>query len=214
VTGGQITDSEKTTSTNRNRLIFIAGLFFLGIALAVLLFGSGLLRQSGTADQSLALPQVPPKAGEINPRTGVVDPLVVGDKAYNFALSDLDGRPVTLSDFAGRPVLVNFWATWCPPCRLEMPEFQRAFEAHQQDGLVILAINEYEDADQVRSFFHDDMGFTYTPLLDSDGEVGQAYGAVGLPASFFVAPDGSVAAVHRGLMTESQLETYLAQLIP
>jgi peroxiredoxin len=144
----------------------------------------------------------------------MADPLVVGDKAYNFALSDLDGRPAALSDYAGQPVMVNFWATWCPPCRLEMPEFQRAFEAHQQDGLVILAVNEYEEAEDVRSFFYDEMGFTFTPLLDSDGEVGQAYGAAGLPATFFIGPDGEIVAIHRGLLSETQLDGYLAELIP
>lgn len=212
MSGGQLTDGDNKSQTNRNRLIFIGGLFLLGIALALLLFGGDLFNPS--PEQHVVLPQVPANEGDVNPLTGVVDPLGVGDKAYNFALSDLDGRPATLSDFEGQPVMVNFWATWCPPCRLEMPEFQGAFEAHQQDGLVILAVNEYEDAEVVRSFFYDEMGFTYTPLLDSDGEVGKAYGAVGLPATFFIAPDGKVAAIHRGLLSETQLDGYLAELIP
>ena len=208
-----MTNPPSTTQTNRNRLLLVGGLFLLGIALALLLFGGDLFGQSGTTNPSVELPQIP-GGDEINPVAGVVDPLTVGDQAYNFALRDLDGRAVTLSDFEGQPVLVNFWATWCPPCRLEMPEFQRAFEAHQDDGLVILAINERESADDVRAFFYDDMGFTYTPLLDSDGDVGAAYGAVGLPASFFVAPDGTINAVHRGLLTEEQLDSYLAELLP
>ena len=212
MSGDQLTDSDNKSQTARNRLIFIGGLFLLGIALALLLFGGDLF--SPSPEQPAALPQVPANEGEVNPLTGMVDPLVVGDKAYNFALLDLDGHPVTLSDFEGQPVMVNFWATWCPPCRLEMPEFQRAFEAHQQDGLVILAVNEYEDAEVVRSFFYDEMGFTYTPLLDSDGEVGQAYGATGLPATFFIAPDGEIAAIQRGLLSETQLDGYLAELIP
>lgn len=210
-----MTEEEQTrAATNRNRLIFAGGLFLLGLALALLLFGGTLFGGAQTADSALSLPQVPAAEGAVNPVTGIVDPLVVGDKAYNFALTDLDGRAVTLSDFAGQPVLVNFWATWCPPCRLEMPEFERAFQAHQEDGLVILAINEYEDAETVRSFFSDEMGFSYTALLDADGEVGKAYGAVGLPASFFVSPEGEITAVHRGLLTEAQLNSYLADLLP
>jgi peroxiredoxin len=212
VSGGQLTDSDNKSQTNRNRLIFIGGLFLLGIALALLLFGGDLFNSS--AEQPVALPQIPANEGDVNSLTGMAVPLAVGDKAYNFALSDLDGRPAALSDYAGQPVMVNFWATWCPPCRLEMPEFQRAFEAHQQDGLVILAVNEYEEAEDVRSFFYDEMGFTFTPLLDSDGEVGQAYGAAGLPATFFIGPDGEIVAIHRGLLSETQLDGYLAELIP
>jgi peroxiredoxin len=215
VTSPHLTDNQhKEPSGNRNRLILVGGLFLLGVALALLIFGGSLFGGSSAAVPQLAFPQVPAAEEAVNPLTGQVEPIATGDQAYSFALANLDGRPVALSDFKGQPVLVNFWATWCPPCRLEMPEFQRAFEAHQQDGLVILAVNEYEDADTVRSFFSDDMGFTYTALLDSEGAVGKAYGAVGLPASFFVAPDGTITAVHRGLMTSDQLENYLSEILP
>ena len=205
---------QEPPSGNRNRLILVGGLFLLGVALALLIFGGNLSGGSPTADPQLAFPQVPAAGEDVNPLTGRADPIAAGDQAYSFALSNLDGNPVALSDFAGQPVLVNFWATWCPPCRLEMPEFQRAFETHEQDGLVILAINEYEDVDTVRSFFSDDMGFTFTALLDSEGAVGKAYGATGLPASFFVAPDGTISAVHRGLMTGDQLDNYLSEIVP
>ena len=119
-----------------------------------------------------------------------------------------------MSDFAGRPVIVNFWATWCPPCRLEMPDFQRIYEAHEDDGLVILAVNEAERPEKVSDFFYDEMGFSYTPLLDEDAAVGAAYGAVGLPSTFFVNGSGEVTAVHRGGLTTSQLEHYLTEIIP
>lgn len=199
-------EKKQAQTAQRNRLILVAGLFLLGLALALLLFGGSLFGEGDLAGSQLAFPQVPAEADQVNPLTGQVDPIAAGDQAYSFALMDLDGRPVALSDFAGQPVLVNFWATWCPPCRLEMPEFQRAIEAHQQDGLVILAINEYEDADTVRSFFSDEMGFTYTALLDSEGDVGKAYGATGLPASFFVDANGTV--------TAAQLDSYLAEILP
>jgi len=114
-----------------------------------------------------------------------------------------------LADFQGKPVVINFWATWCPPCRVEMPEFQRAFEEHQENELVILAINEAEQSEMVRSFFYDQMGYTYTPLLDEDGEVAEAYGAIGLPSTFFVNAEGEVTAVHRGAITQEQLNNYL-----
>lgn len=215
MTSPHLADNQQTKPPgNRNRLILVGGLFLLGVALALLIFGGSLFGGSATAEPQLAFPQVPAADEAVNPLTGMVDPIAAGDQAYSFALTNLDGAPVALNDFAGQPVLVNFWATWCPPCRLEMPEFQRAIEAHEQDGLVILAINEYEDADTVRSFFSDEMGFTFTALLDSEGAVGKAYGATGLPASFFVAPNGTISAVHRGLMTGDQLDTYLAEILP
>ena len=158
-----------------------------------------------------------PSSGIVNrdevPLPGRGAPLNVGDVAHDFSLPGLDGNQVALSEFRGKPVIVNFWATWCPPCRLEMPEFQRAYEAHEEDDLVILAVNEAEQAEVVSSFFFEQMGYTYTPLLDEEGQVAEAYGAIGLPATFFVDAGGEVTAVHRGLLTQGQLEQYLEQTI-
>jgi thiol-disulfide isomerase/thioredoxin len=125
----------------------------------------------------------------------------------------LEGRQVTLAEFKGKPVVINFWATWCPPCRIEMPEFQKAFEEYQEDDLVILAINEAEEPEMVRAFFYDEMGYTYTPLLDEEGKVAGTYGAIGLPSTFFVDAAGEVTAVHRGALTQAQLQNYLAETI-
>jgi peroxiredoxin len=94
-----------------------------------------------------------------------------------------------------------------------MPEFQRIFETHQEDGLVILAINQAEEPEVVRSFFYDEMGYTYTPLLDEESRVAEAYGAIGLPSTFFVNAAGEVTAVHRGALTQSQLQSYLEDTI-
>jgi peroxiredoxin len=199
----------------RNPIWLIAGLFVLGLALALLLFGNQLLpsQQQDSAD----LQQVPAYRGvnrEDVPLPEGGAPLNVGDTAYNFDLPDLDGQQVTLSEFAGKPVVINFWATWCPPCRLEMPEFQRAYEEYEEENLVILAINEAEQPEVVRSFFYDEMGYTYTPLLDQEGEVAEAYGAVGLPSTFFIDGSGAVTAVHRGALTQDQLQNYLGDIIP
>lgn len=201
----------------RNPLLLAVGLFILGIALAVLLFGSRLFNNSSDAEDAVDLPQVPALSG-VNrediplPQSGA--PLNVGDKAHEFSLVDLEGNQVALSDFAGQPVIVNFWATWCPPCRLEMPSFQRVFETHAADDLVILAVNEAERAETVEAFFYDEMGFSYTPLLDEEAAVGEAYGAIGLPSTFFINGSGEVTAVHRGLLTDGQLGGYLEGILP
>jgi cytochrome c biogenesis protein CcmG/thiol:disulfide interchange protein DsbE len=208
-------EAQKERPKERNPLLLAGGLFVLGVALAMLLFG-GRLFGSGQVPEAVVFEQIP-SAGVVNredvplPDRGA--PLNVGDVAHDFSLSDLDGNRVALSDFRGKPVIINFWATWCPPCRLEMPELQRAYEAYAEDDLVILAVNEAEQSEVVSSFFYEQMGYTFTPLLDEEGQVAEAYGAIGLPASFFVDAAGEVTAVHRGLLTQGQLEQYLEQTI-
>ncbi len=197
---------------NRNIILVVGGLFLLGLALALLLFG-GKFGNDVAGEGSASLPQVPAGADEAAAEVGGIDPLFVGEKAHDFSLPGLDGNEVSLSELSGQPVIINFWATWCAPCRLEMPELQKTYEEHQDQDLVILAINEQEQTQDVRDFF-DEMGFTFTPLLDSEGEVGRAYGMVGLPSTFFINTSGEVAAVHRGILTGEQIDTYLTQILP
>ena len=208
-------NTEETLPKGRSPLLLIAGLFVLGLALALLLFGNQLFVGRQQEEESI-LDQVPSSSGvnrEDVPLPGRGAPLNVGDNAHNFSLPDLDGQQVTLAEFQGKPVVINFWATWCPPCRLEMPEFQRAYEENQEDDLVILAVNEAEQSEVVRSFFYDQMGYTFTPLLDEEGQVAEAYGAIGLPSTFFVNAAGEVTAVHRGALSQAQLQNYLKDTI-
>jgi peroxiredoxin len=139
--------------------------------------------------------------------------LAVGNLAYDFQLQDLNGRSVSLTDFRGQPVIVNFWATWCAPCRIEMPELQATYEKYKDDGLVILALDQDESPEIVRSFFYDEFGLTFTPLLDVEQEVAQQYGVFNFPSSFFINADGVITAIHRGPALQSQLEEYLADMI-
>lgn len=204
---------EPQAASNRNIMLAAGGFFLLGLALALLLFGEPLMRNLAD-EQPVTLPQIPTAAlDDADLRNTYVTPLVVGDKAYDFTLRDLDGNDVALSDFAGQPVAVNFWATWCAPCRLEMPELQNAYEVYQDQDLVILAVNAQEQEQHVRDFF-DELGFTFTPLLDSDGQVGKAYGALGLPSTYFIDGSGEVTAVHRGILSGGQIEAYVAQILP
>lgn len=204
----------------RNPILFFAGFVLLGLALTLVLFGGSLLgdrQASGESAQPSILEQVPefsqgqPQTFELAMGSGL---LAVGDSAYDFALDDLDGNSHRLSDLRGRPVIINFWATWCAPCRVEMPELQAAFEKYQDEGLVILAVDNAEPADAVRQFFYDEMDLTFTPLLDREGTVVQLYGVQNFPSTFFVSPDGLVTAVHRGPMAQSQIEGYLVDTIP
>lgn len=133
---------------------------------------------------------------------------IKGAIAPDFTLTSLSGEEVSLSDFRGQPVLVNFWATWCGPCRLEMPAIQDRYQMHQPD-LVVLAVNLAESAEQVSEFV-DELGLTFDPLLDADGSIFELYQVLGYPSSYFIDPDGIIQAVHIGFMTEGQLDENIA----
>lgn len=132
--------------------------------------------------------------------------------APDFKLSTPEGQQLALSDLRGQPVLLNFWATWCGPCRYEMPLFQEIFENDKwvQKGLVILAVNEQESADNVRLFMAQN-GLSFTVLLDITGEVGIRYGVRGLPATLFIDKDGIIrSAVMGAFQNINQIEQRLA----
>ena len=136
----------------------------------------------------------------------------VGDKSADFTLFDLDGAEVSLSDMAGRPVILNFWATWCAPCRAEMPHLEAAYQQYQQDNLAILALNQDELREEI-SPFRDELGLTFPLLLDDNAIVAATYGAFRLlPSTYFIAPDGTVIAIHRGTLTPDVLDSYIQEL--
>jgi peroxiredoxin len=112
--------------------------------------------------------------------------------APEFALPDIDGEIHRLSDYRGRVVLLNFWATWCPPCREEMPAMQRTWEQLRDEDFVILAVNVGEDADQIFTFTGNyDVDFPL--LMDQDSSVIRDWPIKGLPTSYVIDPAGRVA---------------------
>ncbi len=199
------------SGNGRSPFIILGGVILIGLALALIIFGGDLFGREQTNASNL--PQVPGFDAVSVSDAQAAGPLQVGDSARDFTLNDVDGNPVRLSDFAGQPILVNFWATWCAPCRIEMPDLQATFEAHQADGLVILAVNREESAETVRSFFIDELGLTFTPLLDVEAEVAQLYNVANYPTSLFIDETGTVTAVHRGLMVQEQIEGYLTDIL-
>ncbi|NIP26695.1 MAG: redoxin domain-containing protein, partial [Phycisphaerae bacterium] len=100
----------------------------------------------------------------------------VGHPAPDFTLNNLAGQEVSLSDFRGRPVIVNFWATWCGPCRVEMPHLQDSYEAHKDDDLVVLAVNltKRDDPALIPDFMNE-LGLSMPVVLDETGEVAETY---------------------------------------
>jgi thiol-disulfide isomerase/thioredoxin len=136
--------------------------------------------------------------------------LKVGASAPDFQLTDLSGDKVRLSDFQGKVVLINFWATWCAPCQVEMPILQTYSQRYKND-LVLLAVNAEESKDKVEGFVKK-LGLTFDVLLDPEGEVQRLYLLRGYPTSFFVDRNGTLQVQHIGTLTEKQLDDYLSQV--
>ena len=112
--------------------------------------------------------------------------------APDFALPDLSGQAVRLSAYRGRVVLVNLWATWCPPCRDEMPSMERLHQQLKDKGFVLLAVAEDDGGARVVKPFIEEMKVTFSVLVDPDGEVGRKYGVWGYPESFLVDREGRI----------------------
>lgn len=137
---------------------------------------------------------------------------VVGQHAPNFAFQKADGSTVTLADFRGQPVLVNFWATWCGPCRQEMPDLVRLYETHTDEGLVILEVNVAESPEAVSTFVQE-FGMTMPVIMDSRGEVMDAYKTQSLPSSFFIDREGTIQVRWIGFLSSDLMETHLEKIL-
>ncbi len=115
-----------------------------------------------------------------------------GFDAPPFSLPDLDGRSHDLGDYAGRVVFLNVWATWCPPCREEMPSMQRLHESYAQEGLVVLAVSEDEGPPEPVRAFAESLRLTFPILLDPEGVVPSLYGVTGYPETFLIDRSGRI----------------------
>lgn len=138
---------------------------------------------------------------------------VAGGVAPDFSLMTSGGETITLSDLRGQPVIVNFWATWCPPCLEEMPALQEVYDAHRDDGLVVLAINQDEPADRVVRFA-EQHGLTFPLLLDPEFDVTDRYQVGLLPSTFFVDRAGVVnEVIFGGPLPRASLEARIVELM-
>ncbi len=135
-----------------------------------------------------------------------------GKVAPDFVLPAVDGTSVRLSDFAGRPVFVNFWATWCGPCRKEMPEIVAANDRYADRGLAVIAVNLQEDREAAAGFARE-FGMDFPTALDFKGEVGGAYRVTGLPTSYFIDRSGVIQAVWFGPLSAEELDKQLRKIL-
>lgn len=138
----------------------------------------------------------------------------VGFNAPDFSLQTLEGGTYTLSELRGQVVLVNLWATWCPPCRAEMPAIQKVYEEYQGQGLVVLGINStVQDELSAVAPFIVDYGLTFPILLDETGQVSSTYQLRSLPSSYFIDRAGIIRYVVSGPMSEALLYARIEELL-
>jgi peroxiredoxin len=143
-----------------------------------------------------------PRAGNLVPVDQAIKELNLvrpsrSKAAEDFTLSTLDGKKLRLRDQRGKVVFVNFWATWCPPCREEMPAMERLYQQHKNQGFVMMAVSLDGDSKVVPPFVKEH-GFTFPVALDPGMDVANAYGVRALPSSFVIDPEGQVVGIALG----------------
>lgn len=148
---------------------------------------------------------------EVLYRPPAEQPLLNGH-APNFTLKDLQGQPVSLAEYRGRPVVLNFWATWCLPCRIEMPLLQAAYRQYHVEGLTVIGIN-FEEGERLVAPYVAELGLTFDVLYDPNAAVGKAYQVNGLPTTFFIDRQGIIRDIQVGQVDEKKLAGTLESLI-
>lgn len=156
-------------------------------------------------------PEVEASSATSSARPSTV-PVEVNYEAPELSLTAVDGTEQSLADYRGQVVLVNLWATWCPPCKAEMPTLQAFYEAHAADGFVTVAISSGDPADAVDAFVKQ-YGLTFQVWLDPNIASGQAFKTQSLPSSFVIDRDGVIRLRWVGEINRETLEEYVTPLI-
>ena len=175
-----------------------AAIFALCFVIAILLFTEHFFEDAVTRDEL--------GGGDRRGRIGAD----VGNIAPDFALRNLEGNLVRLSDLRGRVVVVNLWATWCAPCRIEMPGIENLWRRFRSEGLTILAVSIDKGADQAVRAFVQEKNLSFPVLMDHDREVEQKYPTRTVPTTFVVDKDGLIAARVDGAKNWESEETFRA----
>lgn len=166
----------------------------LSVALVVLLIVAVLLYNK------LSATYVP---NELLPSDVPMETVAIDDLATDFTFEDTDGNTLSLSSLFGKPIVINFWATWCPPCKAELPAFQSAYEAYGEDVQFIM-LNMAEDKSTVLSFAENG-GYTFPVYFDTKQYGAIAYGAYSIPMTVFIDKNGQITATQVGMLSETVL---------
>ena len=141
----------------------------------------------------------------------VAKPAIVGQRAPAFALAGLDGGQVSSREFAGQIYIVNFWASWCVPCREEAPRLE-AFAKKWRDRVTVIGI-DWDDLPGPAKAFRDEFGIDYPLVVDNQGQTGISYGTTGVPETYVIGPDGTVMAGLIGAVGPTTLDEVLAKVM-
>lgn len=174
-------------------------LIVIVIAFAVLIGGASVLYKNlgeTYAPEQLAVAETEPAAS-----SGTEPPRIA---APDFTVYDAEGNAVKLSDFFGKPIVLNFWASWCDPCRSEMPEIQDFYDQYGQDVQFIL-VSQDDSLEDAKAFIEDE-GYSFPVYFDSTFMGSYSYGASSIPLTYFIDADGQMIAYFRGAMSESILQ--------
>ncbi len=149
--------------------------------------------------------------------TGATDGNTENPAAKSFTLESLGGNEeIGLENFKGKPIVINFWATWCGPCKQEIPFFEKTWKEYKDKGVVFIGIDVMDDKENAEEFI-ETLGISYTNLYDPSGKTSNAYGVVALPATFFIDKNGNIAVKHYGSFLGSDAEkafkSYLEDII-
>lgn len=193
---------------NKNMLIIIVA--------AVLLVG-GLYYLTTRGNEKLLIKEEPPVVDQTpetpttpeTPSTPKYPDIAVGELAPDFTLKNLSGEEVSLSDYRGKIVLINFWATWCKWCDIEMPDLQKLND--ENDDVVVLAVDVEEDIEDVKAYIEKG-GYDFEVVLDSDGFINRTYLVNGLPNSYFVDKEGILLGKVGGAINFAQMNEIIENI--
>ena len=143
--------------------------------------------------------------------TPIPERAAVGDPAPDFEASTPTGKAIRLSSLRGVPVALNFWATWCAPCRVEMPDLEAAAKRYADTGLVVLGVNAGEDGAQIQDYYRD-VGLTFDSVLDPNLKIVDLYDIRAFPTTVWIDRKGIVRAKHLGALTAGSIDQYVSDV--
>lgn len=193
---------------------------WLSLLLVVLLVAAGFLYNSlkdkvelsNLVAQTTAVPSEDPTA---DPNATAAPTATPRPAAPDFTVYDMEGNAVSLSSMQGKPVVVNFWASWCGPCKSEMPDFQKAYEQHGEavHFMIVNMTDGMQETKEKAKAYVDKQSFTFPVYYDTDMDAAMAYGVNTIPATYFVAADGSLIARANGAISLATLEKGLSMIM-
>ncbi len=142
---------------------------------------------------------------------GEPEPKLELETAEEFEGELLDGEPAASADYSGKPLIINFWASWCSPCRAEMPELIEAYETHKDD-IQFIGVN-FRDTKALANRFYDEFEVPYESFFDQSGKIGFSYGVRALPATFFIDSDGMILGRQLGALDREELDAGIELLL-